>query len=90
MIGHGSKLDRKGLQEVRIGRGSVLAPMSRVAAAARRSRSRNWVMKLTEVGVNHNDLPKMAEDAVKNERLMKNNPRLVTYDDALALYEEVL
>ena len=47
-------------------------------------------LKLTEVGVNHNDLPKMAEDAVKNERLMKNNPRLVTYDDALALYEEVL
>jgi alcohol dehydrogenase len=47
-------------------------------------------LKLTEVGVNHNDLPKMAEDAVKNERLMKNNPREVTYDDALALYEEVL
>ena len=47
-------------------------------------------LRLTDVGVNHNDLPRMAEDAAKNERLMKNNPRAVTYDDALRLYEEVL
>ena len=47
-------------------------------------------LRLTDVGVNHNDLPRMAEDAAKNERLMKNNPREVTYDDALRLYEEVL
>lgn len=46
--------------------------------------------RLSEVGVSHNVLPRLAEDAVKIERLMKNNPRAVTYDDALALYTEVL
>lgn len=46
--------------------------------------------KLSEVGVSHNVLPKLAEDAAKIERLMKNNPREVTYDDCLALYTEVL
>lgn len=47
-------------------------------------------LRLTDVGVNHNDLPRMAEDAVQNERLMNNNPRPVAYEDALRLYEEVL
>ena len=46
--------------------------------------------RLAEVGVSHNVLPRLAEDAVKIERLMKNNPREVTYDDALRLYTEVL
>ncbi|MHA7872754.1 MAG: iron-containing alcohol dehydrogenase [Hyphococcus sp.] len=46
--------------------------------------------RLSEVGVSHNVLPRLAEDAVKIERLMKNNPREVAYDDALALYTEVL
>ncbi|PQA89173.1 iron-containing alcohol dehydrogenase [Hyphococcus luteus] len=46
--------------------------------------------RLSDVGVSHNVLPKLAEDAVKVERLMKNNPRDVAYDDALALYTEVL
>ncbi|MEO1135540.1 MAG: iron-containing alcohol dehydrogenase [Pseudomonadota bacterium] len=46
--------------------------------------------RLSEVGVSHNVLPKLAEDAAKIERLMKNNPREVTYDDALRLYTEVL
>ena len=46
--------------------------------------------RLSEVGVSHNVLPKLAEDAAKIERLMKNNPRPVSYDDCLALYTEVL
>ncbi len=46
--------------------------------------------RLSDVGVSHNALPKLAEDAVKIERLMKNNPREVTYDDALRMYTEVL
>ena len=46
--------------------------------------------RLSEVGVSHNALPRLAEDAAKIERLLKNNPRPVTYDDALRLYEEVL
>ena len=46
--------------------------------------------KLSQVGVSHNDLPRMAEDAMKAQRVLVNNPREVTYDDALAMYTEVL
>ncbi|MEM9706200.1 MAG: iron-containing alcohol dehydrogenase [Pseudomonadota bacterium] len=45
---------------------------------------------LESVGVSHNALPKMAEDVMKIDRLLKNNPRQMTYDDALRLYTEVL
>lgn len=38
-------------------------------------------------GVTHNHLPMLAEDAMKQTRLLINNPREVTYDDALAIYE---
>lgn len=46
--------------------------------------------RLSQVGVSHDDLPRMAQDAMKAERVMRNNPRPVGYDDALALYKEVL
>ncbi|MBI1392709.1 MAG: iron-containing alcohol dehydrogenase [Alphaproteobacteria bacterium] len=46
--------------------------------------------RLGQVGVSHNDLPKMAEDAMNVQRLLVNNPRAVTYDDALRMYTEVL
>jgi len=46
--------------------------------------------RLTQVGVSHNDLPKMAEDAMKAQRVLVNNPREVTYDDALQMYTDVL
>ena len=46
--------------------------------------------RLSEVGVSRDALPRLAEDAVKIERLMQNNPREVGYDDALRLYTEVL
>lgn len=46
--------------------------------------------RLSQVGVSHNDLPKMAEDAMKAQRVLVNNPRQVTYDDALRMYTEVL
>jgi alcohol dehydrogenase class IV len=45
---------------------------------------------LREVGVSHNDLPRLAEDAMKQTRLLVNNPREVTYDDALAIYTAAL
>ena len=32
--------------------------------------------------------PKLAEDAMKQTRLLVNNPREVTFDDALAIYTE--
>lgn len=46
--------------------------------------------RLSKLGISHNDLPRMAEDAMKAERVMRNNPRDVTYDDALRMYGEVL
>ena len=45
---------------------------------------------LKEVGVNHNDLPLLAEDGMKQERLLINNPRPMTYDAALAIYTAAL
>ena len=44
----------------------------------------------SQLGISHNDLPRMAEDAMKAQRVLQNNPREVTYEDALALYTEVL
>lgn len=46
--------------------------------------------RLSNLGISHNDLPRMAEDAMKAERVMRNNPREVAYDDALRMYGEVL
>ncbi len=42
--------------------------------------------RLHEVGVAEGDLTMLAEDAMKQTRLLVNNPREVTYDDALAIY----
>ncbi len=44
--------------------------------------------RLRDVGVSHNDLPRLAEDAMLQTRLLGNNPRPVTQADAQALYEE--
>ena len=46
--------------------------------------------RLSQLGISHNDLPRMAEDALKAERLLVNNPRKVTYEDALQMYTDVL
>ncbi|OFW98591.1 MAG: alcohol dehydrogenase [Alphaproteobacteria bacterium RIFCSPHIGHO2_12_FULL_63_12] len=46
--------------------------------------------RLSNLGISHNDLPRMAEDAMKAQRVMQNNPRDVTYEDALKMYGEVL
>jgi len=43
---------------------------------------------LTDVGIKVGDLTKLAEDAMKQTRLLVNNPREVHYDDALAIYTE--
>lgn len=44
--------------------------------------------QLRDVGVSHNQIPMLAEDAMKQTRLLINNPRDVTYDDALAIYQQ--
>ena len=46
--------------------------------------------RLSQVGVSHNDLPRLAEDAMKVQRLLVNNPREMTLDAARACYEAVL
>jgi alcohol dehydrogenase class IV len=46
--------------------------------------------RLAEVGVSHNNLPTLAVDAMKQERLLINNPREMTYDAALDIYTKAL
>lgn len=46
--------------------------------------------RLSEVGVSHNHLPMLAEDAMKQTRLLVNNPREMTYEAALGIYEQAL
>ncbi|MFN0024456.1 MAG: iron-containing alcohol dehydrogenase [Parvularculaceae bacterium] len=46
--------------------------------------------RLSNLGISQGDLPRMAEDAMKAQRVMQNNPREVTYEDALRMYGEVL
>ncbi|WP_269582926.1 iron-containing alcohol dehydrogenase [Roseibium sp. Sym1] len=46
--------------------------------------------RLSEVGVSHNNLPTLAEDAMKQTRLLVNNPREMTYEAALGIYGKAL
>lgn len=43
---------------------------------------------LKEMGVDGKDLPEMAAAVLQIKRLLNNNPRPVTYDEALAIYRE--
>ena len=45
---------------------------------------------LSRVGIAAGDLPGLAADAMLQTRLLVNNPREVTHDDALAIYEAAL
>ncbi|MGZ8376433.1 MAG: iron-containing alcohol dehydrogenase [Gemmatirosa sp.] len=44
--------------------------------------------RLRDVGVREDDLPMLARDAMQVQRLLVNNPRDVTYEDALAIYRQ--
>lgn len=46
--------------------------------------------RLSQLGISHNDIPRMAEDVAANDRLLPNNPRDLTYDDIVRLYEEII
>src|SRR4029453_5872896 len=48
----------------------------------------NVAASLADVGIARGDLKKLAEDAMKQTRLLVNNPREVSFDDALAIYTE--
>ncbi len=43
--------------------------------------------RLREFGISHNHLPDLAEDAMLQTRLLQNNPREVTLEDARGIYE---
>jgi len=42
---------------------------------------------LRAMGIDSADLPRLASDALLQQRLLVNNPRPVSYDDALAIYQ---
>ena len=46
--------------------------------------------RLGSAGIGRDDLPTLAADAMKQTRLLINNPREVTHADALAIYEAAL
>ncbi len=46
--------------------------------------------QLRQVGITRQDLDQLADDAMLQTRLLINNPRTVTRDDAFALYETTL
>jgi alcohol dehydrogenase class IV len=46
--------------------------------------------RLSQVGIAQADLPGLADDAMRQTRLLVNNPREIRYEDALAIYTEVL
>jgi alcohol dehydrogenase class IV len=70
--------------------------MADVGAAARRFvavmrehvAAMPYAQNLRAAGVNEVDLPMLARDAMNVQRLLVNNPRDVSYDDALAIYRE--
>ncbi|WP_427149852.1 iron-containing alcohol dehydrogenase, partial [Rhizobium leguminosarum] len=45
---------------------------------------------LSAVGIGEDDLSKLAEDAMKYERLLKNNPRKLDYDQVLVIFARAL
>ena len=50
----------------------------------------NIPKSLSDVGISHNDIPKLAEDSMKQQRLLINNPRDLNLDDAISIYKEAL
>ena len=46
--------------------------------------------KLKDVGIKQNDIQILAEDALKQQRLLINNPRNVNIEDAIAIYQSAL
>ena len=47
----------------------------------------NFPLKLSDVGVTEESLLQMAKAAMKIQRLLKNNPRLITEEDAIEIYK---
>lgn len=59
-----------------------------VAAISELVATMPYAQSLRAAGVKQEDLPMLAQDAMKIGRLLVNNPRDVTLEDALALYQD--
>lgn len=46
--------------------------------------------RLSQLGIQHTDVPAMSKDVAANDRLLPNNPREMTYEAIVAMYEEIL
>ena len=46
-------------------------------------------LKLNELGVQESDLEMLANDAMQQTRLLQNNPRALSYADALSIYQAI-
>lgn len=68
------------------GAGDGEAASAFVAAISERVATMPYAQTLRDAGVKEGDLPMLAEDAMKVQRLLVNNPRDVSYQDALAMY----
>ncbi|MBI5861416.1 MAG: iron-containing alcohol dehydrogenase [Rugosibacter sp.] len=58
-----------------------------VAAIRARVAAMPYSQSLRDSGVKQEDLPMLATDVMKIQRLLVNNPRDMSYDDALAIYQ---
>jgi alcohol dehydrogenase len=61
-----------------------------IEALATMSRKAGMQQRLREVGVERGDLDRLADDAMLQTRLLRNNPCDITRDDAHRLYEAAL
>jgi alcohol dehydrogenase class IV len=63
------------------------AAIAFVAAIRARVAAMPYAQKLRDAGVKQDDLRMLADDAMKVQRLLINNPRDVAREDALAMYQ---
>jgi alcohol dehydrogenase class IV len=74
-----------------LGVGRAPTPLETAEAGLARltelSRACGVPQRLRDVHVPEADLPRLAREAFKVQRLLKNNPRVVTEADALAIYQ---
>ena len=54
------------------------------------SKELNVPQRLTEVGITSNDINQLAHEAMKQTRLLPNNPREVTLEDAMKIYNDAI
>jgi len=71
-----------------IGRSRPEASRTFVEEMKRLGAEVNLPIRLRDADVPESVLPELAADAIKIERLLRNNPRTVSLEDALRLYRE--